>query len=105
MQQLDLVMLTNGWRRINWQKLVAGEFPQIKYKRDTSYLSVSGKIYGATPTQLELAGHITLMVNEKNSGTQIFTVPVKPDGSFTDPSLILFDTAKIYLPVGKKQWP
>ncbi|HSN09467.1 MAG TPA: hypothetical protein VLS85_10520, partial [Hanamia sp.] len=27
MQQLDLVMLTNGWRRINWQKLVAGEFP------------------------------------------------------------------------------
>jgi hypothetical protein len=101
MQQLDLVMLTNGWRRINWQKLVAGEFPQIKYQRDTSYLSVSGRIYGATPTQLELAGHITLMVNKKNSGAQIFSVPVKPDGSFTDPTLILFDTAKIYYQLGK----
>ncbi len=101
MQQLDLVMLTNGWRRIDWKKLVAGEFPQIKYKRDTSYLSLSGKIYGATPTQLELANQINLMVNEKNSGMQLFTVPVKPDGSFNDPSLILFDTAKIYYQVGK----
>ncbi len=101
MQQLDLVMLTNGWRRVNWQKLVAGEFPQIKYQRDTSYLSISGRIYGATPTQLELAGHITLMVNKKNSGTQVFLVPVKPDGSFTDPSLILFDTARIYYQLGK----
>lgn len=100
-QQLDLVMLTHGWRRFNWQKLVAGEFPQIKYPRDTSYLSVSGKVYGATPTQLELAKQIVLMVNKKNSGTQIFTVPVKPDGSFTDPSLILFDTAKIYYQMGK----
>lgn len=101
MQQLDLVMLTHGWRRFNWQKLVAGEFPEIKYSRDTSYLSVSGKIYGATPIQLELAKQIVLMVNKKNSGTQIFTVPVKPDGSFTDPSLILFDTAKIYYQMGK----
>ena len=101
LQQLDLVMLTNGWRRIDWQKLVAGEFPEIKYRRDTSYLSLSGKIYGATPTQLELANHITLLVNKKNSGTQVFTVPVKPDGSFTDPSLILFDTAKIYYQLGK----
>jgi hypothetical protein len=101
MQQLDLVMLTNGWRRIDWQKIVAGEFPQIKYQRDTSYLSISGKIYGATPTQLELAGHITLMISKKNSGTQVFSVPVKPDGSFTDPALILFDTAKIYYQMAK----
>ena len=101
MQQLDLVMLTNGWRRVDWQKLVAGEFPEIKYPKDTTYLSISGKIYGASPTQLELAKHITLLVNKKNAGTQIFSVPVQPDGSFTDPSLILFDTAKIYYQLGK----
>ncbi len=101
LQQLDLVMLTNGWRRIEWKKLVAGEFPQIKYARDTAYLSISGRVYGASQTQLELANHITLLVNQKNAGTQVFTVPVKPDGSFTDPSLILFDTAKIYYQMGK----
>jgi hypothetical protein len=105
MQQLDLVMLTNGWRRIEWKKLLAGEFPPIKYQPDTGYLSLSGKIYGATPTQLELAQQITLLVNKKNSGTQVFTVPVKADGSFTDPSLILFDTAKIYYQLGKTNGP
>jgi hypothetical protein len=102
-QQLDLVMLTHGWRRFDWQKLVAGKFPEIKYPRDTSYLTLSGKIYGATPMQLELAKQIVLMINNKNSGTKIFPVPVKPDGSFTDPSLILFDTARIYYQLGKKE--
>lgn len=101
MQQLDLVMLTHGWRRFDWEKIVAGTFPEIKYKRDTSYLSLSGKIFGASPTQLEAAGNIVLMVDQKSTGMKIFTVPVKSDGTFTDPDLILFDTAKVYYQVGK----
>ena len=101
MQKLDLVMLTHGWRRFDWEKLVAGKFPEIKYKRDTSFLSLSGKIFGATQTQLELAGSIVLMVEGKNSPMKVFTVPVKPDGSFTDPDLVLFDTAKVYYQMGK----
>ena len=51
-QQLDLVMLTNGWRRINWQDVVNGKMPVIKYRGDSDYLSLSGKIYGATPQDL-----------------------------------------------------
>ncbi|HSN08479.1 MAG TPA: hypothetical protein VLS85_05550, partial [Hanamia sp.] len=39
---------------------------------------------------------ISLIVNPKDSGMQFFTLPVKPDGSFNGPSLVLFDTAKIY---------
>ena len=96
MQQLDLVLLTNGWRRINWQKLVAGEFPEIKYPRDTSYLSVAGKISGATPRQLKSFRNITLIVNSRDSRKQLFTLPLKSDGSFNGPSLVLFDTAEIY---------
>jgi hypothetical protein len=101
MQQLDLVMLTNGWRRFNWEKVLKGEFPDIKYARDTSYLTLSGKIYGASPVQLRSAGEIILMVNQKKSGMQIFTAPVKGDGTFNDPSVILFDTAKIYYQLPK----
>jgi len=101
MQQLDLVMLTNGWRRFNWEKILKGEFPVIKYQRDTSYLTLSGKIYGATSSQLRSAGEIILMVNQKKSGMQFFTAPVKGDGTFDDPSVILFDTAKIYYQLPK----
>ncbi|HET7116602.1 MAG TPA: hypothetical protein VFI29_08935 [Hanamia sp.] len=101
MQQLDLVMLTHGWRRFDWEKVVKGEYPVIKYKRDTSYLSLSGKIYGATPSELRQAGSIILMVTQKKSGTQVYTTPLEDNGSFDDPDLILFDTARIYYQLAK----
>jgi hypothetical protein len=105
-QQLDLVMLTHGWRRFDWQKVVQGKFPQIKYPKDTAYLSLSGKVIGATPQQLKKAGDIILMITQKNSGTETFTIPVEPDGYFNDPSLILFDTAHIFYDfAGKKSLP
>jgi hypothetical protein len=103
MQQLDLVMLTHGWRRFDWEKVLNGKFPVINYPRDTSYLTLSGKIYGATPSQLRSAGEIILMVNQKKSGMQIFTTPVNGDGSFNDPSLIIFDTARVYYQLPKSK--
>jgi len=103
MQQLDLVMLTHGWRRFNWEKILNGEFPAISYPRDTSYLTLSGKIYGATPSQLRSAGEIVLMVNQKQSGMQVFTTPVNGDGTFNDRSLVLFDTARIYYQLPKSK--
>src|SRR6185437_3349337 len=54
-QQLDLVMLTHGWRRFDWQKIVEGKSIEIKYPKDTSYLSLSGKILGASPSQIQNA--------------------------------------------------
>lgn len=105
-EQLDLVMLTHGWRRFDWNKVVQGKFPEIKYPRDTSYLSLAGKVIGATPQQLKKAGDIILMITQKNSGTETFTIPVEPNGYFNDPSLILFDTAHIFYDfAGKKALP
>ncbi len=103
MNQLDLVMLTHGWRRFDWEKVVKGQYPVIKYPADTSYLSISGKIFGATPSQLRSAGQIILMVNQKSKGVQVFTVPVEGSGNFNDPSLILFDTARIYYQLPKSK--
>jgi hypothetical protein len=102
-RQLDLVMLTHGWRRFNWEEIVKGNYPKIIYPKDTSYLSISGKIYGASPTQLRGAGNIVLLVNQKKSANQVYTVPIYPDGTFKDPSLILFDTARIYYQLPKSR--
>ena len=95
-QQLDLVMLTNGWRRFNWQAIVKGQFPEIKYPNDTSYLTFSGRIYGANSSQLRSAGDLFAIIKGKDSTTQTVTVPVKSDGTFGDPNMVLFDSAKIY---------
>lgn len=102
-QLLDLVMLTHGWRRFDWEKVVQGKFPQIKYSKDTTYLSLSGKVIGATPRQLEKAGDIILMTTQENSVIQTFRILVAPNGYFNDPSLILFDTAHIFYDFANKK--
>jgi hypothetical protein len=95
-QHLDLVMLTNGWRRFNWQAIAQGKLPEIKYPNDTAYLTFSGKVYGATPAELRGAGDIFAIIQGKDSSKQTVTATIKPDGSFADPDMVLFDSAKIY---------
>ncbi|MEO7982755.1 MAG: hypothetical protein ABI688_01610 [Bacteroidota bacterium] len=102
-QRLDLVMLTHGWRRFKWDDVVKGKFPKITYPKDSSYLSLSGKVYGATPSQLRDAASIILIISQKktDNGNKMLMLPVSPNGSFNDPSLFLFDTAHIFYKLSK----
>lgn len=102
-QQLDLVMLTNGWRRFKWEDVVKGKLPKIIYPKDSSYLSLSGKIYGATSTQLRDAASIILLISQKKSGdgNKLVMLPVESNGTFNDPSLFLFDTAHVFYKLSK----
>jgi hypothetical protein len=95
-KNLDLVMLTHGWRRFNWEGIVKGEFPKIDYQRDTNFLSLSGKIFGLTPTELRKAGQIVLLVTQPEKGNKYYNAPIAENGSFIEPNLILFDTARVY---------
>lgn len=101
-QHLDLVMLTNGWRRFNWDDVVKGKIPAINYSRDTAYLSLSGKVYGVTTQQLSDKAHIFLVMSNKGKDVnQILYVPVEKDGTFNEENIILFDTANIYFQLSK----
>jgi hypothetical protein len=96
-QQLDLVMLTNGWRRINWQDVIHNKFPVIKYQNDTSYLSLSGKVFGATEQDLKRGAFILMMINNnKDTAHKVQQVMVNSSGSFGNPNIILYDTSKVY---------
>ena len=81
--------------------VVAGTFPKILYPKDTSYLTLSGKVYGALPSQLHNAGNIVLLVQEKKLGNKMTAVPIEPNGTFNDPSVILFDTVSVYYQLPK----
>jgi hypothetical protein len=92
-KHLDLVMMTNGWRRFKWEDVLAGKFPVIKHP-PSEYLTINGKINGLTKTELlqkELTG--ILEINKKQ---EFMTIPVNPDGTFSVPGLVFFDTAKLY---------
>lgn len=91
---LDLVMMTNGWRRFKWQNIMTGNWPVIKHLPE-NYLSVEGAVLGLTNVQLankELTG----MLEVKNGNTQIINIPVSRDGKFSYPGMLFYDTAKLY---------
>ncbi|MEO7393435.1 MAG: hypothetical protein ABIU11_00755 [Chitinophagaceae bacterium] len=101
-KNLDLVMLTHGWRRFKWEDVVKGKMPVIGSPKDTSYLTLSGKIYGATPTQLREKPYVIVVMSQKaGGGNKILYIPVEPSGVFNEPSLVFFDTAHIYYQLSK----
>jgi hypothetical protein len=102
-RQLDLVMLTHGWRRFKWDDVVAGKFPVINYPKDTNYLTLSGKVYGALPAQLREAGNIVLIMKQNKGGNKIIMAPLETNGNFRDPSVLLFDTTQIYYQLAKNK--
>jgi hypothetical protein len=90
---LDLVMMTNGWRRFNWDDALAGRYPAIKYQ-PADYLALTGKVNGLNKT--ELVNKELTAILEINKKQEFLSIPVNNDGTFNVSGLLFFDTAKIY---------
>ncbi|HJW17999.1 MAG TPA: hypothetical protein VJ499_12795, partial [Flavisolibacter sp.] len=99
---LDLLMLTHGWRRFKWEDITKGKLPVIQQPRDTAYLSLSGKVYGVTKSQLSGKESIFLFLTQKDSATQTVLTPINRDGTFKEPDFIFFDTLKVYYQLKSK---
>jgi len=104
-QHLDLVMLTHGWRRFKWDEVVAGKTPSLIYQRDTSYLSIGGRVYGVNQALFRDAGEIILMIKpmEGQKEGQSLLLPIGTDGTFGDPNVLLFDSVRIYYQLSQKK--
>jgi hypothetical protein len=99
-QHLDLLLLTNGWRRYNWQALAAGTLPTPKYPKD-AYLTIQGKVYGAGPSELAATPQVNLILQTRDSARRILFAPVSKTGDFTTEPLLFFDTATVYYSFNK----
>jgi hypothetical protein len=93
-QNLDLVMMTNGWRRFKWENLLTGQWPVIKYQPE-NYLSINGKVFGLSQSLLTNK-EVTCIIKTKNANPQILTIPVSKEGEFKQSNIYFFDTAKVY---------
>ena len=95
---LDLVMMTNGWRRFRWEDAIAGIYPKITHTA-SDYITVNGKISGLNRMQLsqqELTG--ILEIDKKQ---QFVNMPVSTAGTFNLQGLIFYDTAKLFYQFNK----
>lgn len=92
-QQLDLVMLTNGWRRFKWEDLVANKWPVVKFQPE-DFISINGNVYGPSPMLLK--GREVTGILKTKSGDDVFAMPVNKDGQFGVTGISFYDTAKLY---------
>jgi hypothetical protein len=90
---LDLVMMTNGWRRFKWTDVLAGKFPETPHQ-PSDYVVLNGKINGLNKTEL-LNKELTAIL-DMNKRQEFINIPVGSDGTFSVAGLLFFDTAKIY---------
>jgi hypothetical protein len=93
-QHLDLVMMTNGWRRFKWEKLLANQWPVINYEPD-NFLTVTGKVIGLTRSAF-YGRDITGILKTKTGSPSFYNIPVNDKGDFAQSGLYFFDTAKLY---------
>jgi hypothetical protein len=99
---LDLVMLTNGWRKFNWEKLKASIAPEIKYPVETDIIRVSGKVYGLkTVSANDLM--LNLIIQNKDSSKNFIFQPVTKEGLFQSENMFIFDTARIFYNFNQNQ--
>jgi hypothetical protein len=93
---LDLVMLTNGWRRFDWDKIKAGILPVQKYPVETDFLKITGKVLGAKSVSTATPLLLNLIVLGKDSSKKFMFIPVAKDGSFEEKGIFFYDTARVY---------
>jgi hypothetical protein len=101
LQALDLVMMTNGWRRFSWQKIVNNEFPEGKYSYEQG-ITVKGTAItgGNRPTD----GKIDFMIKIPYDSSNMFASgPLNEKGDFSLTGLVFPDTALIYYQANDKQ--
>ncbi|MGJ7029937.1 hypothetical protein [Niabella hirudinis] len=99
---VELVMLTNGWRRFKWTDVAAHTLPAPRHK-DPGFISLSGKATIAGSGK-SFADRDLLIWVATDSGRNLQMVKTDPEGRFKMDSMIFFNKAKVLFSdvMGKK---
>lgn len=92
---LDLVMLTNGWRRFKWDELAAGKLPAIKYMPE-KYLSLNATLTGVLQSQVPKNTQLNVFLQAKDSSRQLFFLTMDSTGKFQQDGLLFYDTVSVF---------
>jgi hypothetical protein len=91
---LNLVLLTHGWRRFNWEAVVSGKLPTLKYLHDADFLTLKGEIR-ATAAALDGEDSVALLLISKDRKKHVLNLPVNADGKFNQRGLYFYDSVQI----------
>lgn len=99
---LDLVMMTNGWRRFNWASVLKNHFPIIS-NRDKNHIQLSGTIFSARTKKPVSGGEANFILRTKDSLTDFFQVAIGDNGRFILDDLVYSDSAQFSFQLNSKK--
>lgn len=93
-RQLDLVMLTNGWRRFKWTEIMSENIDTLKYKPEKG-ISITGKIRRVLIDLPSKQTQVTLTVLDAYN--DVFKTITNDDGEFSFSELYYSDTLNVLI--------
>jgi len=99
---LDLVMMTHGWRRFQWNLVLKEQFPVLHF-RDQNHLQLSGTIFSERTKKPVAGGEANFFLRTKDSLTDFFQVPIGNDGRFAVEDLVYSDSAQFSFQYNSKK--
>lgn len=90
---LDLVMMTNGWRRFKWTEL--NKIPANGFK-DNAYITLSGKATLQGTRKPFDDKQLMLMISGVNKKRSTHLIQTDSDGRFKLDSLVFFDKNRLF---------
>jgi TonB-dependent SusC/RagA subfamily outer membrane receptor len=91
-QALDNLMLTQGWRRFDWEKILQGEYPQIRYHEERE-IAIFGQItrdFFNIPLK-----NCKVQLSIMSTYNDVFTQYSTEKGFFLFDSLVYYDTVRV----------
>jgi len=95
-EALDLVMMTNGWRRFKWSELNKQVNSGKKFS-DAGFISINGKVMLEGTKKPFAEKQMMAIIMTADSGRKMQMVTTDKEGVFKLDSLVYFTRAKIYL--------
>lgn len=92
--RLNLLLLTHGWRRFNWESVVSGKYPALKYLHDGDFLTLKGEIHGPSAS-LDTEDSIALLMISRDRKKHVLNLPVNADGKFNQRGLFFYDSVQV----------
>lgn len=92
---LDLVMMTNGWRRFKWTEL-AQKVTQAEIYKDPSYITLSGKIALRDTKKTFAEKPLLLMLITADSTRSIQMISTDKQGNFRLDSMLFFGKSRLF---------
>lgn len=91
---LDLVMMTNGWRRFKWTQLLKDSMPAAKYT-DAGFIALSGRVLLEGTKKPFADKEMMMFIVAVDSSKTVQMMKTDADGNYRLDSLIFFDKATI----------